>query len=168
MSFVGLAKFYVGMIPDFDRKILLLYENRKDDFRREKEEQSAFENIKMSYVQSHLFSLAAWQKKQPWQKTVQRKQKAESYHMKDILESMSQGSLSRLCGPKIEIIPARKEVYSTNGPQTSQISLCTRRGNSQKIISERVYFADGIQFRIEIYTRRADPPGWSFDQTRFW
>ena len=59
VSFVGLAKFYVEMIPDFDRKILLLYENRKDDFRREKEEQSAFENIKMSYVQSHLFSLAA-------------------------------------------------------------------------------------------------------------
>ena len=44
--FVGLAIFYVRMIPDFATKMLPLNEIRKDEFRWEKEEQNAFENIK--------------------------------------------------------------------------------------------------------------------------
>ena len=45
-SFVGLANFYGRMIPDFAPKMLPLNEIRKEEFRWEKEEQNAFENIK--------------------------------------------------------------------------------------------------------------------------
>ena len=45
-SFVGLAIFYGRMIPDFATKMLSLNENRKEEFRWDKEEQNAFENIK--------------------------------------------------------------------------------------------------------------------------
>ena len=45
-SFVGLAKFYGRMIPDFATKMLPLNKIRKEEFRWEKEEQNAFENIK--------------------------------------------------------------------------------------------------------------------------
>ena len=45
-SFVGLAKFYGRMIPDFATKMLPLNEIRKEESRWDKEEQNAFENIK--------------------------------------------------------------------------------------------------------------------------
>ena len=45
-SFVGLANFYGRMIPDFATKMVLLNEIRKEEFRWDKEEQNAFENIK--------------------------------------------------------------------------------------------------------------------------
>ena len=45
-SFVGLAKFYGQKIPDFATKMLPLNEIRKAEFRWDKEEQNAFENIK--------------------------------------------------------------------------------------------------------------------------
>ena len=45
-SFVGLANFYGRMIPDFATKLLPLNEIRKEEFRWDKEEQNAFENIK--------------------------------------------------------------------------------------------------------------------------
>ena len=45
-SFVGLANFYGRMIPDFATKMLPLNEIRKEEFRWDKEEQNAFENIK--------------------------------------------------------------------------------------------------------------------------
>ena len=45
-SFVSLANFYGRMIPDFATKMLPLNETRKEEFRWEKEEQNAFENIK--------------------------------------------------------------------------------------------------------------------------
>ena len=46
VSFVGLPKFYGRMIPDFATKMLPLKEIPKAEFRWEKEEQNAFENIK--------------------------------------------------------------------------------------------------------------------------
>ena len=45
-SFVGLAIFYGRMIPDFAIKMLPLNAIRKEEFRWDKEEQNAFENIK--------------------------------------------------------------------------------------------------------------------------
>ena len=45
-SFVGLANFYGRMISDFANKMLPLNEIRKEEFRWDKEEQNAFENIK--------------------------------------------------------------------------------------------------------------------------
>ena len=45
-SFVGLANFYGRMIPDFATKMLPLNEIRKEEFRWDKEEQNALENIK--------------------------------------------------------------------------------------------------------------------------
>ena len=45
-SFVGLANFYGRMIPNFATKMLPLNEIRKEEFRWDKEEQNAFENIK--------------------------------------------------------------------------------------------------------------------------
>ena len=45
-SFVGLANFYGRMISDFATKMLHLNEIRKEEFRWDKEEQTAFENIK--------------------------------------------------------------------------------------------------------------------------
>ena len=45
-SFIGLANFYGQMIPDFATKMLPLNEIRKEQFRWDKEEQNAFENIK--------------------------------------------------------------------------------------------------------------------------
>ena len=45
VSFFGLANFYGQMIPDFATKMLLLNEIRKEEFRWDKEEQNAFENI---------------------------------------------------------------------------------------------------------------------------
>ena len=45
-SFVGLANFYGRMIPDFATKMLPLNEIQKEEFRWDKEEQNAFENIK--------------------------------------------------------------------------------------------------------------------------
>ena len=44
-SFVGLANFYGRMIPDFAAKMLTLNEIQKE-FRWDKKEQNAFENIK--------------------------------------------------------------------------------------------------------------------------
>ena len=44
-SFVGLANFYGRKIPDFATKMLPLNEIRKEEFRWDKEEQNAFENI---------------------------------------------------------------------------------------------------------------------------
>ena len=46
-SFVDFANFYGRMIPDFATKMLPLNEIlRKEEFRWDKEEQNAFENIK--------------------------------------------------------------------------------------------------------------------------
>ena len=45
-SLVGLANFYGRMIPDFATKMLPLNKIQKEEFRWEKEEQNAFENIK--------------------------------------------------------------------------------------------------------------------------
>ena len=44
-SFVGSANFFGQMIPDFATKMLPLNENRKEQFRWEKQDQKAFENI---------------------------------------------------------------------------------------------------------------------------
>ena len=73
-SFFGLTKVYGQMIPNYATKMLSLEQFLKDNFRLEKEEQNAFENIKLSYVLTHLFSLIVWRKKQPWQKISLRKQ----------------------------------------------------------------------------------------------
>ena len=45
-SFVGLANFYGRKMPKFATKMLPVNEIRKEEFRWEKEEQNAFENIK--------------------------------------------------------------------------------------------------------------------------
>ena len=45
-SLVGSANFYGRIIPDFATKMLPLNEIRKEEFRWDKEEQNAFENIK--------------------------------------------------------------------------------------------------------------------------
>ena len=53
-SFVGLANFYGRMIPYFATKNLQLNEIRREEFRWEKEEQTAFENIKNELFATHL------------------------------------------------------------------------------------------------------------------
>ena len=53
-SFIGLANFYGRMIPDFVTKMLPLNEIRKEEFRWDKEEQNAFENIKNEFCANPL------------------------------------------------------------------------------------------------------------------
>ena len=72
-SFVGLANFYGQMIPDFATKMLPLNEIRKDDFRWEKEEQNAFENIQNELCASPRVQPCSLMKKQLRQQTHQRK-----------------------------------------------------------------------------------------------
>ena len=52
--FVGLANFYGRMIPDFATTMLPRNKTRKEEFRWEKEEQNAFENIKSKLCASPL------------------------------------------------------------------------------------------------------------------
>ena len=57
VSFFGLANFYGRMIPDFATKKLPLKEIRKDEFRWDKEEQNAFENIENELCANPLVQL---------------------------------------------------------------------------------------------------------------
>ena len=56
-SFVGLANFYGRIIPDFATKMLPLNEIRREEFRWDKEEQKAFENIKNELCANPLVQL---------------------------------------------------------------------------------------------------------------
>ena len=41
-----------------------------------------------------------------------------------------------VCGHKIEAIPSWRTIYPTDGPQTIQISLCTRQGDPEDSINQ--------------------------------
>ena len=79
-SFVGLANFYEGMIPDFATKMLPLNEIRRR-LQMEKEEQNAFENIKNELCASPLV--------QPYSLTKEATVKTEASE-KTIAEVLSQ------------------------------------------------------------------------------
>ena len=64
-SFVGLANFYVRMIPDFATKMLPLSEIWEEKFRWERKRKLLLKTSKTSYVINLLYSVTARQRKQP-------------------------------------------------------------------------------------------------------
>ena len=185
-SFVGLANFYGRMIQDFATKMLTLNEIRKEEFRWDKEEQNAFENIKNEFcanplVQPYSLTKEATVTTDASEKAIGRvltRRTSCDLRIEELVTSRTKllqywarGTCNRLCGHMIETIPTRKKVHSTDWPQTSRISLRPRRRNSENSISKNYKMgdsADGIWLRIEVYTRRTYPPRWCSEQTRLW
>ena len=114
-SFVGLANFYEGMIPDFATKMLPLNEIRRR-LQMEKEEQNAFENIKDELCVSPLV--------QPYSLTKEATMKTEASE-KTIAEVLSQEGHTvifvswKLSGAEIN--------YSNNERQTIAIVFVVTR-----------------------------------------
>ena len=52
-----------------------------------------------------------------------------------LLEHRAESTGNCVCGHKIEAILSWKTIYPTDGPQTTQLSLCTRRRNPEDGIS---------------------------------
>ena len=80
------------MIPDFATKMLPLNNMRNTNFSWGKKQQKAFEDIKMNYVLTHLYSHIVYKKKQQLLLKPLKKPLAGFFRKKDIQSYMYRGS----------------------------------------------------------------------------
>ena len=139
----------------------------------------------MNYVLTHLYSHIVYKKKQQLLLTPLKKPLAGLFRKKDIQSYMYQkidssgakllehraGSTGNcFCAHKVEAIPSWKTIYPTHWPQTTQISLCTRRGDPEDSISENYKMgnsSNGLRLWVNVHIRGADTSCRCFEQNGF-
>ena len=118
---------------------------RNKDLSWGKMQQKTSEDIKMNYALTHLYSYIVYKKKQQFLRTslllsvtlnIIWRCSFARWTSSHILINKFDSSGAKLLEhraeiKKIEPIPSWKTIYPTDGPQTTQIFLCTRRGNAE-------------------------------------